>query len=79
MTDLLLIWAEQAIKLELPTMNKFVKTLKNWTENIASYANTYVTNAVTEGLNNLIRHVKRISFGMPNFEHLRLRVLLRSS
>ncbi len=33
------------------------------------------SNAVTEGLNNLIRQVKRASWGMPKFQHLRLRVL----
>ena len=79
MTNSLTIWAEQAEKLEHPILNKFIKTLRRRMIYIASYANTHVTNAVTEGLNNLIRHIKRISFGMPNFEHLRLRVLLRSS
>jgi transposase len=78
MTELLITWTEQAQKLDHPIMNKFIKTVKNRIQYIASYADTYVTNAVTEGLNNLIRHVKRISFGMPDFEHLRLRVLLRS-
>ena len=79
MTTLLTTWTEQAEKLEQPILNKFIKTVRNRMKYIASYANTHVTNAATEGLNNLIRHVKRISFGMPNFEHLRLRVLLRSS
>jgi transposase len=78
MTNLLIIWIEQAQKLEHPILNKFIKTVRNRMQYIASYANTRVTNAVTEGLNNLIRHVKRISFGMPDFEHLRLRVLVRS-
>lgn len=79
MTERLTIWTEQAEKLEHPILDKFVKTVRKRIKYIASYANTYVTNAATEGLNNLIRHVKRISFGMPNFEHLRLRVLMRSS
>ena len=78
MKELLNIWTHQALKLEQPAMNKFVKTVQNWMTNIASYANTRVSNAVTEGLNNLIRYVKRISFGMPKFEHLRLRVLAKS-
>jgi transposase len=78
MTSLLTIWTDQAEKLEHSILNKFIKTVRKRIEHIASYANTHVTNAVTEGLNNLIRHVKRISFGMPNFEHLRLRVLVRS-
>jgi transposase len=72
-------WTTIASKLESPVLDKFVKTVRNWKENIASFADTYVTNAVTEGLNNLIRHIKRISFGMPNFEHLRLRLLVRST
>lgn len=75
MTLLLQDWIEQATKLEHHQTNKFIKTLQNWMTNIASYANTFATNAVTEGLNNLIRHIKRISFGIPKFEHLRLRVL----
>ncbi|WP_425423219.1 transposase [Spirosoma spitsbergense] len=37
-----------------------------------------MTNAVTEGLNNVIRYVKRISYGLPNFAHLRLRVLAQA-
>lgn len=78
MTHLLNDWIEQATKLEHPKTNKFIKTLQNWMANIASYANTFATNAVTEGLNNLIRRIKRISSGMPNFEHLRLRVLAKN-
>ena len=78
MKILLTVWTVQAEKLEHPILNKFIKTVRNRIEYIASYANTRVTNAATEGLNNLIRHVKRISFGMPDFEHLRLRVLVRS-
>jgi transposase len=30
---------------------------------------------VTEGLNNLVRSIRRCAFGMPNFQHLRLRVM----
>jgi len=78
MKELLNIWTQQALKLEQPTLNKFVKTVQNWMSNIASFANTRISNAVTEGLNNLIRYVKKISFGIPNFEHLRLRVLAKS-
>ncbi len=78
MQQLLSIWSEQAAKLEHPILNRFIKTVKNWITNIASFAQTQVTNAATEGLNNLIRHIKRISFGIPNFQHLRLRLLIRS-
>lgn len=55
----------------------FVKTLRNWKGYILNFVQTGLTNAATEGLNNIIRHIKRISFGIHNFEHLRLRVLCR--
>lgn len=53
----------------------FIKTLKNTKEYIANYVKDNLSNAVTEGLNNLIRSVRRVAFGMPNFEHLRWRSL----
>ena len=62
--------------LALPVLAPFLKTLANWQEHIANFAESRLTNAATEGLNNIIRYVKRISFGLPNFEHMRLRVLL---
>lgn len=56
----------------------FISTLCNWKGYILNFVQTRITNAVTEGLNNIIRHIKRLSFGMHNFEHLRLRVLART-
>ncbi|MEL7196594.1 MAG: ISL3 family transposase [Bacteroidota bacterium] len=56
----------------------FLNTLCNWKGYILNFVDTRITNAATEGLNNIIRHIKRISFGMHNFEHLRLRVLART-
>uniref|UniRef100_UPI0003676526 transposase n=1 Tax=Spirosoma spitsbergense TaxID=431554 RepID=UPI0003676526 len=56
----------------------FLNTLTNWLEPIANYGHEQLTNAVTEGLNNVIRYVKRISYGLPNFAHLRLRVLAQA-
>ena len=60
-----------------PLWKNFINTLTNWKGYILNYVDTRLTNAATEGLNNLIRHVKRISYGITNFEHLRLRVLAR--
>jgi transposase len=78
MEERLTIWAEQAQKLEQITIDKFIKTVQNWKKNIAAFANNKVTNAATEGLNNIIRYIKRISFGMPNFQHLKYRILARN-
>lgn len=72
-------WIKHAQKLDYEPLNKFIKTLKNWKTEIAAFANEHISNAVTEGLNNYLRYFKRISFGLPNFENMRLRILVASS
>ena len=68
-------WVQDASKIEFKPLQKFITTVSNWKEQIINYAIFPVSNAVTEGLNNIIRYFKRISFGIPNFENMRLRVL----
>ena len=72
-------WIQHAKQLDNVPLNKFIKTLKNWKEPIAAFANENISNAVTEGLNNFLRYFKQISFGLPNFENMRLRILVASS
>jgi len=38
--------------------------------------NAHITNGPTEGFNNKIKVLKRTSYGIRNFEHLRTRILL---
>jgi len=68
-------WINKARKIGNRHWDTFLKTLRNWREYILNYVREHVTNAATEGLNNLIRYLKRISFAIPNFEHMRIRVL----
>ena len=71
-------WIGEARALNYDGLLPFIKTLTNWLTPIANYAHQRLTNAITEGLNNVIRYMKRISYGLPNFEHLRLRVLAQA-
>lgn len=68
-------WIQEVQATQNPVWNKFINILTNWKDLILNFVESGISNAVTEGLNNLIRYVKRISFGIPNFEHMRLRVL----
>jgi transposase len=68
-------WMTQVSRDGLSTFDKFVKTLTQTKGYIANYVRDYLSNAVTEGLNNLIRSIRRTAFGMTNFNNLRLRVL----
>ncbi|MEO1447924.1 MAG: ISL3 family transposase [Bacteroidota bacterium] len=68
-------WMCKAQKIGAAYWDTFLRTLQNWHEPILNFVIERVSNAATEGLNNLIRYLKRISFNIPNFEHLRIRVL----
>jgi transposase len=68
-------WTDKLIQEGITVFDSFVKTLTQTKEYVANYVRDYLSNAVTEGLNNLIRSVRRTAFGMTNFDHLRLRVL----
>ncbi len=59
--------------------DKFIKMIEKPKEYVANYVIDFLSNAVTEGLNNLIRSVRRTTFGMTNFNHLKLRVLAIST
>lgn len=72
-------WIVKALKVNNEEMNTFIKTVQKWKKQIVSFAKYRITNAATEGLNNYIRYFKRISFGLPNFEHMRLRILIAST
>ncbi len=72
-------WISHAKKIGNEYLDRFLKTLEKWQTQIAAFASQRLTNAATEGLNNYLRYFKRISFGLPNFEHMRLRILIATS
>jgi transposase len=57
-------------------IRKLGRTLNKWFEKICNYHLARITNAPAEGLNNLIKRVKRVGYGFRNFENYRIRVLL---
>ena len=53
-------------------------TLSRWREEILAHHDTGASNGPTEGLNLLVKKVKRCGHGFKRFEHYRLRVLLHT-
>jgi transposase len=51
-------------------------TLRRWRNQIVAWQTARVSNGPTEALNNLIKRIKRVAFGMRRFRHYRIRVLL---
>ncbi|MBS1984749.1 MAG: transposase [Bdellovibrionales bacterium] len=64
---------------KLPEILRLRETLTRWREPILEYFKTGLTNARTEGMNNVAKVVKRRSYGFRNFRNYRLRVLAACS
>ena len=62
---------------EMPVeVRSLAGTLRRWRAQIVAWHTARVSNGPTEALNNLIKRVKRVAFGMRRFRHYRIRVLL---
>ena len=72
---LLVQWIVDAKALGLSHLDVFCKTLTNWQTEILNFFTHRITSGFVEGMNSKIRLLKRIAFGLPNFEHFRLRMI----
>lgn len=70
--DMLITLASQSNLKPIKTLSE---TLTKWKSEILNYFTTKLTNARTEGFNNLAKLVQRRAFGFKNFENYRLRLL----
>lgn len=61
-------WMTTALKSRIPSLRKFVGTLKLHQENILSFIERPVTNAVGEGLNRIIKMVKNRASGFRSLK-----------
>lgn len=59
----------------IPELKRLRKTLMNWMEEILNYFKTKITNAKTEGFNNVAKSIIKRAYGFKNFYNYRLRVL----
>ncbi len=59
-----------------PEVRRLGRTIGRWRDQIVAWHRSHVTNGPTEAVNNLVKRVKRVAFGMRNFAHHRIRSLL---
>ena len=57
-------------------VNRLGRTLARWHRQIVNWHQSRASNGPIEGVNNLIKRVKRVAFGFTRFEHYRVRSLL---
>jgi transposase len=75
------VWVDDIIRdfadPEMPQeVRRLGRTIRRWRDQIIAWHRSHVTNGPTEAVNNLIKRVKRVAFGMRNFRHYRIRSLL---
>jgi transposase len=68
-------WFNETIKTGLAPMKKVAYMLKSHLSNILTYFNSYITNAVSEGLNSKIQALKSNARGFRSFENYRISIL----
>lgn len=52
------------------------RTIRRWRHQIVAWHRARVSNGPTEAVNNLVKRVKRVAFGITNFRNYRIRALL---
>ena len=60
----------------VPEIKGLGRTLKQWRTPILASHSTGASNGPTEGLNSIIKKIKRVAAGFTNFAHNRTRILL---
>ena len=68
-------WYNEARALGIKEITKVAKMLKKHLNNILTYFDSYITNAVSEGLNSRIQAIKSNAKGYRNFENYRISIL----
>ena len=74
-------WVDEIIRdfadPEMPLeVRRLGRTIKRWRDQIVAWHRSHVSNGPTEAINNLVKRVKRVAFGMRRFRNYRIRALL---
>ena len=69
-------WIEDAEWSTIKELSSSVKTLRQWHEYISNSFKFNISNGPVEGKNNLIKTLKRISFGFKNLRNFKNRILI---
>lgn len=66
---------DQMAASQLPEIKTLRRTLMKWRNEILNYFKTRITNARTEGFNNVAKLIQKRSYGVKSFENYRLKYL----
>lgn len=69
-------WVKRNLESDIPQLQDCAKTYQNWYTEIKNSLEVPYSNGPTEGFNNKIKVLKRISFGIRNFTNFKARIML---
>lgn len=69
-------WVNRNLNSDIAEIKEVAKTYHHWYVEIKNSLEVPYSNGPTEGFNNKIKVLKRVSFGIRNFKHLKARILL---
>lgn len=73
----LMLWYRLVRESKLRPFLKFAKTLRKYRDHVENYIKSKLTTAVSEGLNNKIKVLKRMGYGYTNEESFKHKILQR--
>ena len=69
-------WVKRNLESPITQLQECAKTYQHWYTEIKNSLEVPYSNGATEGFNNKIKVLKRVSFGMRNFKNFKARILL---
>lgn len=69
-------WVKRNLESDIPQLKECARTYQHWYIEIKNSLEVPYSNGPTEGFNNKIKVLKRISFGFRNFTNFKARILL---
>ena len=69
-------WVKRNLESDLPQLRECAKTYQQWYNEIKNSLQVPYSNGATEGFNNKIKVLKRVSFGIRNFTNFKARIML---
>lgn len=69
-------WVKRNLESPIVQLQECAKTYQHWYVEIKNSLEVPFSNGATEGFNNKIKVLKRVSFGMRNFDNFKARILL---
>jgi len=69
-------WIKRNLESDIPQLKECAKTYHHWYNEIKNSLEVPYSNGATEGFNNKIKVLKRVSFGIRNFTNFKARIML---